>query len=74
MILEILSSGSKTTVTISRQIQGVVKGGAYSSSRSLKQGVWGTAPLKSFRVTLFLKSKNDATMKFGHIIITVSVK
>ena len=49
------------TVAISGQIQGFVKGGTYSSSRSLKQGVWWTVSPEAVWVTLFscIKSKND---------------
>ena len=38
---------------LSGQIQGFVKGGAYFSSRPLKQGSGGCNPPGSYRVTLF---------------------
>ena len=53
-----------------------MKGGAYSRSRSLKQEVWGTASPRSYRVTLFLKSKNyvnhEICTTHSHIIVTTS--
>ena len=62
---------------LSEQIQGFVKGGA-CLSRSLKQGVWGTQSPRSYRVTLFLKSKNDINHEIciahSHLIATISVK
>ena len=64
VILEFLLSGFLITATI-RQIQGFVKGGAYFSSRSLKQGVWVTQYPRSYRVTIFLKSKMISIMKFA---------
>ena len=42
MIVEFMLSIYITA--ISGQIQGFVKGGAYFSSRSLKQRVWGSPP------------------------------
>ena len=63
---------------LSGRIQGFVKGEAYFSSRSLKQGVWGTQSPGSYRATSFLKSKNDANYEtcitHSHIIATMSIK
>ena len=60
VILEFLLSGFLTTAT-TRQIQRFVKGGAYFSSRSLKQGVWVTQyPMQKLAIgLLYFKSKND---------------
>ena len=55
---------------MSGQIQGFVKGGAYSSSRSLKQRVWGRNPPKAIGL-LYLKM--IPTMKFASHIATYSV-
>ena len=40
-----------------------MEGGSYSNSRSLKQGIWGLCPLRSYVVTLFFKEQNDANHK-----------
>ena len=58
------------TTTISGQIQGFIKGGAYFGSISLKQEVWGTQSLRSYRVTSFLKRKMIPIMKFASHIAT----
>ena len=55
-ILENLLSGfqSESNCNYQGKIQEFVKKGAYSSSRLLKQGVWGTHSPRRYRVTLFL--------------------
>ena len=72
--LEILLSGFQNDCNY----QGKLKGGAYSSSISLKEGIWGTVSPRSYKVTLFLKSKNygnhEIYITHSHIIVTISVK
>ena len=69
-ILEILLSGFHNNYKYIKADSGSSeRRRAYSGTRSLKQEVWGTASLRSYRAT-FLKSKNDATVKFGSHIAT----
>ena len=70
-ILEVLLSGFQHNWQLSVQIQGFVKRGAYFSSRSLKQGVWGTRSPRSYRIILFFKEQNDTNHE---ICITQSHK
>ena len=61
MVLEIFVEWLPEQLELSGQTQRFVKGGAYSSSRSLKRGSGGHSPPEAVgRVSLFLNSKNYA--------------
>ena len=47
-----------------------LKGGAYSSSRSLKQGVWGCSHPEAIGLLYFYRAKIMPTMKFASHIAT----